>query len=704
MQRIIFVVALLQSATASTLEQKAAEKTLGANPIRKIVTLLQNMQKEIEAEGAKEKELFDKFMCFCSGNSGDLTKKAADAKAQIEELGAKLKAEEAEKVQIAQELIDHKKDREAAGADIEEATMLRGKEADEYAAMKADSETNIAAMAKAIPALEKGMGGAAFMQMPGASKLHKIVENYPKVDPSDRRDALAFLDASGDYEPASGQIVGILKGMKDDMEAELKEAIADEEKAIAGFNDLKGSKETEIEVATEAIETKTARSGEIAVSVVQTKDSLEDTQDELADVEKFATQLETECGTKEKEWAERCKMRAEEVKAISEAVSILNDDDALDVFKKARPSALVQEDLGFLQRSTNLASKAKKAQAVLAIAASKAHSTQLNAVLYTLNSKLKLSAKGKTKGLESVIKMIDDMVVLLGKDQKEDDKSKTFCEDELEKTEDEEKAAKEKKGMHEAAVSEMSDEIESLAESIATLEQDIKDLDKAVAQATEQRKEEHEDYLEMMQLNEAAVGLVEKAKNRLQKFYNPTLYKAPPKKEMSMEEKIMANGFFTQIRAHSKDEEDSDVAPPVAPEAPGGAYKKSEKSAGVIGLMDMMVREVETDMKDAEYEEKTAADDYAKLMGDSESTRAANSKGITTKAAAKATLEGKLEAEKGMLADTNEDLSLIATTLGDLHAQCDFLLQNFDLRKEARTNEIESLKNAKAILSGANFR
>jgi len=675
----------------------AEQQTMGANPIRKIVTLLQNMQKEIEAEGAKEKELFDKFMCFCSGNSGDLTKKAADAKASIEELGAKLKAEEAEKVQIAQELIDHKKDREAAKADIEEATMLRGKEADEYAALKADSETNIAAMAKAIPALEKGMGGAAFMQMPGASKLHRLLENYPKMDPSDRREALAFLDASGesgDYEPASGQIVGILKAMKDDMEAELKEAIADEEKAIAGFNDLKGSKETEIEVATEAIETKTARSGEIAVSVVQTKDSLEDTQDELADVEKFAAQLETECATKEKEFAEASKVRAEEVKAISEAISILNDDDALDVFKKARPSALMQEpELGFLQKSNNLASKAKKAQAVLAIAASKAHSAQLNALLYTLNSKLKLAHKGKAKGLESVIKMIDDMVVLLGKDQAEDDKSKTFCEDELEKAEDEDKAAKEKKAMHEATLGEMSDEIEALAESIATLEQDIKDLDKTVAQATEQRKEEHADYLEMMQLNEAAVALVGKAKNRLQKFYNPTLYKAPPKKEMSMEDKIMEAGSFAQIRAHAKDDEDFDVS-----------YKKSEKSAGVIGLMDMMISEVETDMKDAEYEEKTAADDYAKLMGDSESTRAANSKGITTKAAAKATLEGKLEAEKGMLADTNEDLSLIATTLGDLHAQCDFLLQNFDLRKEARTNEIESLKNAKAILSGANFR
>merc|ERR1719158_187238 len=141
--------------------------------------------------------------------------------------------------------------------------------------------------------------------------------------------------------------------------------------AIAGFNDLKASKEKEVEMATEAIESKTTRSGEIAVSVVQTKDALEDTEDELADVEKFVVQLEQECATKEKEWATRQKLRAEEISAISEAIGILNDDDALDVFKKAVPSALVQDQVGFLQRSNNLASNAHKAQAILAAAARK---------------------------------------------------------------------------------------------------------------------------------------------------------------------------------------------------------------------------------------------------------------------------------------------------------------------------------------------
>merc|ERR1719201_502064 len=155
------------------------------------------------------------------------------------------------------------------------------------------------------------MGGAALLQMPGGDRLQKIMESFPNVDNQDRRNVIAFLQDGGDYAPASGQIVGILKGMKDDMEAELKEAIAAEEKAITGFGELKASKEAEIETATEAIETKTVRSGEVAVSAVQTKDSLEDTEGELADTEKLLTQLATECKTKEGEFAEKSKVRAE---------------------------------------------------------------------------------------------------------------------------------------------------------------------------------------------------------------------------------------------------------------------------------------------------------------------------------------------------------------------------------------------------------
>jgi len=682
MMRIVLLSVLIGSAAAAE---------AGANPIRKVVTLMQNMQKEIEAEGAKEKELFDKFMCYCSGGTDGLKKDIADANAQAEELTAKLKSEEAEKAQIAQDLIAHKADREGATADIEEATMLRGKEAAAYAAEKADSETNIAAMAKAIPALEKGMGGAALLQMPNGDRLKKIVENYPSVDASDRRQALAFLEDSSESTGASDQIVGILKAMKDDMEAELKEAIAAEEKAIAGFSDLKASKEKEIEMATEAIETKMGRAGDIAVSVVQSKDALEDAQDAAADATKFLATLEKDCADAGKKHAESTKLRSMEISAISDAIGILNDDDALDVFKKALPSSFVQT-VGFLQQADAKASRARKAQAIIAGLAGKTKNVQLNLMLYTFSSKLKLKSTG---GFDDVIKMIDDMVVLLGKQQTEDEKQKTYCEDEFDKAADEEAASKTKLTETDAKLAELTDTIGTLMEEISGLGASIAALDKSVADATEQRKEEHATYVETMQMNEAAMGLVEKAKNRMQKFYNPTLYKAPPKTEATMEEKIITAGTFAQVHMH--------IELPQAPDMPTGFVQKSTKSAGVIAMMDTIIKDLSDDMKDMEYEEKTAQTDYAELMADSQTTRAGDAKSLTGKTATKAEVETELMTTKEVRSATATDLKQIATVISDLHAACDFIMQNFDLRKEARTSEIEGLKNAKAVLSGASF-
>merc|ERR1719482_1419822 len=164
-----------------------------------------------------------------------------------------------------------------------------------------------------------------------------------------------------------------------------------------------------------------------------------------------------------------------------------------------------------------------------------------------------------------------------------------------------------------------------------------------------------------------------------------------------MEEKM--GGSFVQIRRS-----DLDVAPPPPPETfESGPPKKNEKSAGVIGLMDMIIKDLGNEMKDAEYEEKTAQKDYAELMADSQAQRAGDTKSLTGKQSSKAEIEGKLMTSKETRAATAQDLKLIAATIQDLHASCDFILQTHGLRLEARGNEVESLKNAKAVLAGASF-
>merc|ERR1719160_2170884 len=249
----------------------------GANPIRKIVTLLQDMQKEIEAEGVKEKELYDKFMCFCSGGEEELTKTSADAGAAAESLASKAEEDKAAKAGLEGDLTKHGTDRTAATDDLAKATAIRGKESAEYEADIADQKTNYESISGAIPALEGSMA-SSFLQSPANKKqLRRALEMSQSISGFEKKTMTAFLDAKDDSaSPGSDQIVGILKAMKDEMESTIKSTEAAEEEAVKGYAELKAAKEKEIELASEAIESKTKRVGELAVSIVQSEDGAED--------------------------------------------------------------------------------------------------------------------------------------------------------------------------------------------------------------------------------------------------------------------------------------------------------------------------------------------------------------------------------------------------------------------------------------------
>merc|ERR1719261_2092556 len=193
-------------------------------------------------------------------------------------------------------------------------------------------------MTKAIEALEKGMAGG-FLQTSGASVLRQLTVNMD-LSPSDRDVMASFLSQGQGqgYAPASGEIVGILKQMKDTMAADLKEITEAEEKAKADFEGMMKAKAAQIEALTQEIEEKTERLGNRGVELVNMKEDLEDTKKSLAEDKAFLADLEKNCATKKAEWAVRQKTRAEELLAILDTIKILNDDDALDLFKKALPS------------------------------------------------------------------------------------------------------------------------------------------------------------------------------------------------------------------------------------------------------------------------------------------------------------------------------------------------------------------------------
>merc|ERR1719359_1382622 len=123
------------------------------------------------------------------------------------------------------------------------------------------------------------------------------------------------------------------------MTKDMGESLAAEEKAIAEYDALIAAKKEEVATLSKAIEEKLVRVGELGVKIAMLKNDLEDTVEAKAEDEKTLKDLGKTCAAKTKEWEATCKSRSEELLALADTIKILNDDDALELFKKTLPSA-----------------------------------------------------------------------------------------------------------------------------------------------------------------------------------------------------------------------------------------------------------------------------------------------------------------------------------------------------------------------------
>merc|ERR1719253_2015417 len=198
--RCVSLLCLLISASALTAEENA-----NANPIRKVVTMLQMMVKKIEAEAVKEKDLYDKFMCYCATADGTLGKSIGDANTKIPQLEADIKEAVEEKAQLESDLEAHQADRAAANEAMAKATEMREKEAAAFAKEMGQDKAKLDALGKALKAIQKGMAGG-FLQTNAAGVLRQLVVAKMNMLEIDRKELVAFLQGSqeSDYAPASG--------------------------------------------------------------------------------------------------------------------------------------------------------------------------------------------------------------------------------------------------------------------------------------------------------------------------------------------------------------------------------------------------------------------------------------------------------------------------------------------------------------------
>jgi predicted nucleic acid-binding Zn-ribbon protein len=302
--------------------------------------------------------------------------------------------------------------------------------------------------------------------------------------------------------------------------------------------------------------------------------------------------------------------------------------------------------------------------------------------------------------------MIDGMVHVLHDEDVEDEHKKDWCANETETTNTlhDEKTSFSQQLL--AEMEEMKDSLATTEEEIKTLTDTIAENDKDVHEATEQRKKEHQEFVDAFSTLDSAKRLMDKAMIRLRKFYSPKTHqkKVEETKATALEKAGLSLIRKTPTAAVQRMIASFDDASliqkysVILPETPT-TYEKME-DGGVVGLMQEMKTELVSDMTAAETEEKNAAKNYVRAMSDAAQARADDVKSLNHKKEVKATTEMKITDARELHQLTEKEIHNLDLYMVQMHTECDFLIRNFEVRHEGRIGEETGLEEAKTIVTG----
>jgi DNA repair exonuclease SbcCD ATPase subunit len=660
-------------ASSLTFDEEAAKN----RPVSKVITLLKDMLKQLEKEAEEDEEIYDKMACWCETNDKEKTKSIADAEARISDLTTKIEELTASSARLNTEIKNLQKEVAENQAALDKATAIRQKELAEFNGEEKDLLGSISALKSAVTVLSKHN---SFLQMPRshvagvAASVQNAMQKHESLlvgvlTHSQRRAVAAFIQAPEDYfdaeptfkqsyAPQSGAIFGILKQMKETFESNLSTSQKEEMASQKAYEEVKAAKEAEIAAGQAQIDSKTQELADTDEKNAQAKEDVADTKKSLSADEQFLMMLKEKCSMTDGEWEERQKTRQLEMEACSKALAVLSSDDAHDLFTKTFNPSFVQTSMNSERRS--------QASKLLSAVAQK---TQ-NPRLATLAVRVRLDAFTRVK------KAIDDMVAQLLKEKEDEIKHKDFCVEEFNTNElQTEKKTRAKQDLT-AKIEDLDNTIKTLAAAIDTLKSEVAELQVQMKRAGEDREKQNKEFQATVADQRASQKLLTAALNILKGFY-------------------AKKAALVQVGSTQ----------PAGPPPPPGfeAYKKNAASGGVMGMIQQIINDAKAMEAEAIRSEEDAQKAYESLVKDTNNSIDQKSKDIVNKSESKAKAEAdRVEAKENKEAVMLE-LEQLANYKAELHSSCDFVMKNFEIRQTARDEEIEALKQAKAILSGAKF-
>jgi len=646
---------------------KFDEEAAKNRPVSKVITLLKDMLKQLEKEAEEDEEIYDQLACWCETNDKEKTKAIEDAEAKISDLTTKIEELTASSARLTTEIKNLEKEVAENQEALDQATALRQKELAEFNAEEKDALQAIGALKSAVTVLSKHNAGA-FVQVPAshlqgiASTLEYQIQKHASLfqgvlTHSERRTIAAFVQAPS-YAPQSGEIFGILKQMKETFEENLSTSQKEEMTNQKAYEELKAAKTEEIKAGQDQIDAKTDELATTDEKLAESKEDLEDTKNSLSADEEFLVMLKGKCSSTDAEWEERQKTRQLEMEACSKALAVLSSDDAHDLFTKTFNPAFVQVE------SSSRSARRNQAASVLAAVAKKVNNPRLSA----LATKVRLDAFTKVK------KAIDDMVVQLLKEKEDEIKHKDFCVEEFNSNQLQTERKDREKEDPIAKIEDLELTIKTLSTEIDTLKSEVAEMQVQMKRAGEDREKENKDFQQTVADQRASQKLLQAALNILK-------------------------GFYEKKAAALLQQEPAGPPPP-----PGFKdYKKNAASGGVMGMIQQIINDAKAMEAEAIRAEEDSQKSYEDFVKETNASIEEKSKAIVNKSEEKAKSETDLTQSNEDKEAVMLELEQLSNYNAELHQSCDFVMKNFEIRQTARDEEIEALKQAKAILSGADF-
>jgi len=672
--------------------------------ITEVVKLLQTMLEKSKADGDTERNLYAKYKCYCDTNEAEkttlieeLTQEIAILEAKIEELLAHNGQLSKDVARLDADMAQNKQDRAAA-------TALRTKENTAFVATEADLVAAIAQMKDAIKTLseigaDQTLSSAAdhgqymagydgsLLKLKSSLKI-ALVSASAFVSQEQVAPLQAFIQApfTGTYSSRSGEVVGILKDMKDTFKKNLASAREVEARALESYNKYTKDMEEAHDAMASEYNTKQGLFSDNDGDLAAKRTQLESAESTKAEAEDFLAKLLDMCAAKKKQYETRVELRASEETALAEAIAILNSDAAFATFGGVSATSSGAQQFfqrgAVIRRHRQLADRAgagseaeprKKAMGFLQAAEDvKGSSPLLGRIISMLQA---------NNPFKVVLEEIEKMLGLIEREGAADIEQKSWCDKERSETNAGIEASNKKIGELSASITELNttifDPSTGLIVQIKNTEDDLEENYNSQVSETKARTEENMVYQKDIGTLVEAEALVEQAVKVLTKYY----------------QKIMAEGAFVQM---AKDD-------PAPPSSWDDKYEGQSKAGGssAIEMLEFILQNTKQEEKQAHDDELASQHSYEDSMQSLKDSEAELQETLVNLKAALASAEKELKLKEEDLAKTEEELAALEAYLLKIKPGCDFITENLDGRITARVKESQSLKDATKLLKGS---